>query len=112
MKKDKQRKNNIIKALKQERNSYRDIVEAGKPYFKKYIIPEVHSLPVNHITGTYEWCRFDNPPTEDFIRKEIAYKLTETFEPMLVIEEDDSSNPYNIRYKSDIYISFGEGELR
>ena len=110
MKKDKQRKNNIIKALKQERNSYRDIVEAGKPYFKKYVIPETRNLPVHHLVGVVGYNKFDALPTEDWIKKEIAYQLAETFEPMLNLRKNDS-NPYGVIYESDVYISFGEGEF-
>ena len=108
MKKEKQRKSNIIKALKRERNSYRDIVEHGKPYFKKYVIPETRNLPVHHLVGVAGYSRFDAPPTEDWIRKEIAYKLAETFKPMLNLKS--YSNPYGVRYESDVYISFGEGD--
>ena len=110
MKKDKQRKNNIIKALKQERNSYRDIVEAGKPYFKKYVIPETRNLPVHHLVGVVGYNKFDALPTDDWIKKEIAYQLAETFEPMLNLRKNDS-NPYGVIYESDVYISFGEGEF-
>ena len=109
MKKEKQRKSNIIKALKRERNSYRDIVEHGKPYFKKYVIPETRNLPVHHLVGVTGYSKYDAPPTEDWIRKEIAYKLAETFEPMLNLRINDS-NPYGVRYESDVYISFGEGD--
>ena len=109
MKKDKQRKNNIIKALKQERNSYRDIVEAGKLYFKRYVIPETRNLPVHHLVGVAGYSKFDTPPTEDWIRKEIAYQLAKTFEPMLIIRKS-YSNSYGVRYESDVYISFGEGD--
>ena len=109
MKKEKQRKSNIIKALKRERNSYRDIVEHGKPYFKKYVIPETRNLPVHHFVGTAGYSNFEAPPTEDWIRKEIAYQLVETFEPMLNLRKNDS-NPYGVRYESDVYISFGEGD--
>ena len=109
MKKEKQRKGNIIKALKRERNSYRDIVEHGKPYFKKYAIPETRNLPVYHFVGVAGYSKFDAPLTEDWIRKEIAYQLAETFKPMLNLRKNDS-NPYDVRYESDVYISFGEGD--
>lgn len=109
MKKEKQRKSNIIKALKQERNSYQDIVEAGKPYFKGYVIPETRNLPVHHFVGVAGCSRFEAPPTEDWIRRKIAYQLTETIEPMLNLRKNNS-DPYGVRYESDVYISFGEGD--
>lgn len=108
MKKERQRKSNIIKALKQERNSLQEIVRLGRPY-TKHIIPEVHHYPIAHFVGVYGYSRFDDPPPEDYIRKKIANQLAETFEPMLNLRKNDR-DPYGVRYESDVYISFGEGD--
>lgn len=108
MKKEKQRKSNIIKALKQERNSLQEIVRLGRPY-TKHIIPEVHHYPIEHFVGVYGYSRFDDPPPEDYIRKKIANQLAETFEPMLNLRKNDR-DPYGVRYESDVYVSFGEGD--
>ena len=107
--KNKERKNNIIKALKRDRSGLEKLVESMRP--RANPLYQIHRLNVEHYRGAVTLDRFGQQDVddEDYVREMLANRIKDTFKPLLVIKEDKSEeNPYKVRYVSDVFISFGE----
>lgn len=106
--KNKERKNNIIKALKRDRDGLERLVESMRPT-ANYLY-QIHRQNVEHYRGAVVLDRSDQQVIdEDYVREMLADQMKKTFKPLLVIKEDKSEvNPRTVRFVSDVFISFGE----
>lgn len=111
--KNKERKNNIIKALKRDRDGLERLVESMRPT-ANYLY-QIHRQNVEHYRGAVVLDRNDllnyrqQVIDEDYVREMLADQMKKTFKPLLVIKEDKSEeNPHTVKFVSDVFISFGE----